>query len=144
MSRYLIQRIEQSSSIALRTHTEVVALEGDAHLERVEWRDKRTGAVESRPIRHVFVMAGAVPNTRWLDGCLALDPKGFLRTGTDLTAADLADAEWPYARQPYLLETSHPGIFAVGDVRGGSMKRVAAAVGEGSIALALVHQVLQE
>lgn len=144
MSRYLIQRIEQSPAIALHTHTEVVALEGDAHLEHVEWRDSLTGAVESRPIRHLFVMAGAVPNTRWLDGCLALDAKGFLRTGADLTAADLAAAAWPYARQPYLLETSRAGVFAVGDVRGGSMKRVAAAVGEGSIAIALVHQVLQE
>ena len=89
-------------------------------------------------------MTGADPNTRWLDGCIALDNKGFIKTGPDLSVENLDTAGWPLARQPYLLETSLPGVFAVGDVRGGSVKRVASAVGEGSIAISFVHQVLQE
>jgi thioredoxin reductase (NADPH) len=89
-------------------------------------------------------MAGAIPNTHWLDGCVALDPNGFIKTGPDLSHEDLAAAHWPLARAPHLLETSLPGVFAVGDVRGGSLKRVASAVGEGSIAIAFVHQALHE
>ena len=89
-------------------------------------------------------MAGAVPNTRWLDGCLIVDDNGFVKTGPDLSSDELASAKWPLARPPYLLETSRPRIFAVGDVRGGNIKRVASAVGEGSIAIALVHQVLRQ
>jgi thioredoxin reductase len=95
-------------------------------------------------IGHVFMMTGAVPNTRWLDGCIALDAKGFVKTGSDLSSDELAKAKWPLARPPYLLETNRPGIFAVGDVRGGNVKRVASAVGEGSIAVALVHQALRQ
>lgn len=90
------------------------------------------------------MMAGATPSTQWLDGCIALDAKGFIKTGPDLSKEDLADAKWPLARAPYLLETSLPGVFAVGDVRGGNVKRVASAVGEGSIAISFVHQVLHE
>jgi thioredoxin reductase (NADPH) len=97
-----------------------------------------------RPIGHLFVMAGAVPNTSWIDGCVILDEKGFVKTGTDLSLEELACAKWPLARAPYLLETSRPGIFAVGDVRSGNVKRVASAVGEGSIAVAFVHQVLHQ
>ena len=100
------------------------------------------GTVEAHDIRHVFVMLGAVPNTRWLDGCVALDAAGFIKTGPDLSPDDLAAAHWPLARVPHLLETSLPGVFAVGDVRGGNVKRVASAVGEGSIAVSFVHQVL--
>ena len=144
MSRYLVRRIEENPAIVLRTSTQIVALEGDGQLTRVGWRDDRTGEVETHDIRHVFLMTGAVPNTRWLDGCLALDDKGFVKTGPDLSSDDLAHARWPLARQPYLLETSRPRIFAVGDVRGGNVKRVASAVGEGSIAVALVHQVLRQ
>ena len=144
MSRYLVRRLEGTPNITLHTRTEVVALEGEAHVERVRWRDGATQAVESRDIRHVFVMTGAVPSTRWLAGCVALDEKGFIKTGTTLTPEDLAAAGWPLARPPHLLETSLPGVFAVGDVRSGSFKRVASAVGEGSIAVALVHQVLHE
>ena len=92
--------------------------------------------------KHVFVMTGAVPSTEWLRGCLVLDAKGFIKTGPDLTREELAEAHWPLTRQPFLLETSRPGVFAVGDVRAGNIKRVASAVGEGSIAVALVHQVL--
>jgi thioredoxin reductase (NADPH) len=89
-------------------------------------------------------MMGAVPNTRWLDGCLALDAAGFIKTGPDLSPDDLSAAHWPLARLPHLLETSLPGVFAVGDVRCGNVKRVASAVGEGSIAVSFVHQVLHE
>lgn len=142
MSRYLIRRIEQHPSIEVRTRAEIIALEGDHHLERVHWRDgERT---EARQIRHVFVMAGAIPNTGWLDGCVALDSNGFIKTGPDLSRDELGAAGWPLSRPPHLLETSLPGVFAVGDVRGGNQKRVAAAVGEGSTAVALVHRVLHE
>jgi thioredoxin reductase (NADPH) len=143
MSRYLVRRIEENPDIVLRTRTEIVGLEGDLHLERVRVRD-REGRVESQDVRHVFVMTGAEPNTAWLGGCVALDARGFVKTGTDLTATDLAAAEWPLARPPHLLETTLPGVFAVGDVRAGSMKRVASAVGEGSTAVAFVHRVLHE
>jgi thioredoxin reductase (NADPH) len=144
MSRYLIRRIEDSPAIDLLTHTEITAIEGDFHLERVRWQDKETGDVETHDIRHLFLMTGAAPSTAWLDGCLALDDKGFIKTGPDLSPEDLAAAQWPLARAPYLLETSLPGVFAVGDVRGGNVKRVASAVGEGSIAVSFVHQVLHE
>ena len=144
MSRYLVRRIEDNPAIVLRTRTELVALEGDGHLERVRWRDNRTNAVETHDVRHVFIMAGAAPNSGWLGRCVALDEKGFVKTGPDLSPEELAAAEWPLRRPPYLLETSRPGVFAVGDVRGGNIKRVASAVGEGSIAVAFVHKVLQE
>jgi thioredoxin reductase (NADPH) len=142
MSRYLIRRIEQNPTIVLHPRTEIVALEGGDHLERVRWRDAGTGRSETHEINHVFVMTGAVPSTAWLAGCVALDARGFIKTGPDLSPDDLAAAHWPLARAPYLLETSRPGVFAVGDVRGGNIKRVASAVGEGSIAVAFVQQVL--
>src|SRR5256712_4192558 len=144
MSRYLIRRIEGTPTIVLHTHTEVMALEGSLHLERVRLRDSKTGTVETHDIRHVFVMTGAIPNTRWLDGCVVLDPQGFIKTGPDLSPDDLAASHWPLARAPHLLETSLPGVFAVGDVRAGNIKRVASAVGEGSIAISFVHRVLNE
>ncbi len=144
MSRYLIRRIEQSPAIVLRNCTEIVALEGGDHLERVRWRDDQAGSIETHNIKHLFVMTGAVPSTDWLKGCVVLDTKGFIKTGPDLSRDDLAASHWPLARAPYLLETSLPGVFAVGDVRGGNIKRVASAVGEGSIAVAFVHQVLHE
>ncbi len=144
MSRYLIRRIEQTPAIVLHAHTEIVTLQGGDHVESVHWRNNQTGQIEKHKIRHVFIMTGADPNTRWLDGCIALDAKGFIKTGPDLSPEDLSAAHWPMARPPYLLETSLPGVFATGDVRGGSIKRVASAVGEGSIAISFVHQVLQE
>jgi thioredoxin reductase (NADPH) len=144
MSRYLIRRIEENPSIVLRTRTEIVGLEGNSALEHVRWRDDHSGEIESHDLRHVFMMTGAVPNTRWLDRCIALDEKGFVKTGPGLSAEELAAAKWPLTRPPYLLETSRPGIFAVGDVRSGNVKRVASAVGEGSIAVAFVHQVLRQ
>jgi thioredoxin reductase (NADPH) len=144
MSRYLIRRIEDNPAIVLRTRAQIAALEGSGHLERVTWRDDRTGDLTTDAIRHVFVMTGAIPNTRWLERCLALDDKGFIKTGPELSPDDLSAAGWPLSRPPYLLETSRPGVFAVGDVRGGNVKRVASAVGEGSIAVAFVHQVLHQ
>jgi len=144
MSRYLIRRIEDHPAIVRHVHTEIVSLEGNGHLERVGWRDNQAGRVDTHPIRHVFTMTGAVASTRWLEGCVALDAKGFIKTGPDLSPEDLTAARWPLARAPHLLETSLPGVFAIGDVRSGSLKRVASAVGEGSIAIAAVHQVLHE
>jgi thioredoxin reductase (NADPH) len=144
MSRYLIRRIENSPTITLRPQTEIVALEGDNHLNSVYWRNSQTGQTERHEISHIFVMTGADPNTRWLNGCIVLDSKGFIKTGPDLLPEDLGAAGWPLTRPPYLLETGLPGVFAVGDVRDGSIKRVASAVGEGSIAISFVHKVLQE
>jgi thioredoxin reductase (NADPH) len=144
MSRYLIRRIEENPAIELRTNSEIVGLDGNGRVERVRWRNTATGNVETSPISHVFVMTGAIPNTAWLNRCVALDAQGFIKTGPDLSRDDLAAARWPLARVPHLLETTLPGVFAVGDVRSGNIKRVASAVGEGSIAVAFVHRVLQE
>ena len=144
MSRYLIRRIEETATILLRPYTEIVGVEGGNHLEFVRWQNNQTRQTEEHKIRHIFVMTGADPNTSWLDGCVALDNKGFIKTGLDLSRDNLSAAGWPLTRQPYLLETSLPGVFAVGDVRGGSIKRVASAVGEGSTAVSFVHKVLQE
>jgi len=136
MSRYLISRIEACSEITLKTWTKIEALEGDAYLERIRWRNIQTGASETENIQHLFLMTGADPNTGWLGGCVALDGKQFIKTGADL------GREWPLPRPPYLLETSLPSVFAVGDIRAGSLKRVAAAVGDGSMAVQFVHKVL--
>jgi thioredoxin reductase (NADPH) len=144
MSRYLIRRIEETPKIVVQPYTEIIGLQGSDHLESVEWRNNQTELKEEHKIKHVFLMTGADPNTGWLDGCIALDSKGFIKTGLDLSPETLSAAHWPLTRQPYLLEASLPGIFAVGDVRGGSIKRVASAVGEGSIAISFVHKVLEE
>ncbi len=144
MSRYLIRRIEECATITLRTFTQIETLEGGDHLERVRWRNSQTGESEWRDLRHVFLMTGASPNTEWLQGCVALDDNQFVKTGSDLRPEDLGAAKWPLRRAPYLLETSLPKVFAVGDVRSGSVKRVASAVGEGSIAIQLIHKVLAE
>src|SRR5262249_37971467 len=144
MSKYLIRRIEQTSNISLLTHTEIVSLEGLDHLKEVTWRNTKSGKTEERNIAHVFIMTGANPNTGWVTGCVVLDNKGFIKTGPDLSPEELTGAGWPLSRRPYLLETSLPGIFAAGDVRGDNVKRVASAVGEGSIAISFVHQLLKE
>jgi thioredoxin reductase (NADPH) len=141
MSRYLIRRIEETPNIELRTRTEIEAIEGEAHLESVTWRDA-AGVPTTVPVRHVFLMTGADPNTAWLKDCVALDEKCFVKTGPDLLPDELRNASWPLARSPLLFETSLPGVFAVGDVRANSVKRCAAAVGEGSVCVQLVHKVL--
>jgi thioredoxin reductase (NADPH) len=146
MSRYLIQRITDNPAIELHCQTEITALEGNFQLERVSWRDKTTGETSTHDIRHVFIMAGASPRTEWLQGCLALDEKGFILTGRDLdgSVAIGSTKTWPLSRSPLMLETTLPSVFAVGDVRSGNVKRVASAVGEGAIAVHLVHRALAE
>ena len=138
MSRYLISRIEASPRITQLTWTRIEGLEGEKDLERFRWRNTKTGEEGVFEVRHVFVMTGADPNTEWLQGCVELDTNGFIKTG-----ADIGDG-WPLRRAPYLLESSLPGVFAVGDIRAGSVKRVASAVGEGSMAVQFVHKVLAE
>jgi len=142
MSRYLIRRIEEHPHISLHYHTELTAFEGHEHLEGVSWRHNQTDATETHAIRHVFVMAGANPSSAWLEGCLVRDSEGFIKTGMHISEEELKAAHWPLTRPPFILETSLPGVFAVGDVRHSSIKRVASAVGEGSIAIAFVHQIL--
>ena len=143
MSKYLIERISSTPNVTLRTRTEVEALEGDPDLERVRWRHAANGA-ETRNVTNLFVMTGADPNSEWLAGCVLLDGKRFVKTGAELSAEDLAAAKWPLARRPMLMETSIPAVFAVGDLRAESVKRVASAVGEGSICVQLVHRALAE
>jgi thioredoxin reductase (NADPH) len=146
MSRYLIQRIAENPAIDLRCNTEIVSLDGDTHLKCVSWRDKTTGQTSAHEIRHLFIMAGASPRTEWLRGCVVMDDKGFILTGRDLEASRGTDRDfaWRLARAPQMLETSLPGVFAVGDVRSGNVKRVASAVGEGAISVSLVHRTLAE
>jgi thioredoxin reductase (NADPH) len=146
MSRYLIQRLEENPKVDLRFHTEITGLAGREHLERVIRRDRATGAESEHAIRHLFIMTGASPRTEWLKGCLALDQKGFILTGRDLDDAGAVESNprWPLDRGPEMLETSQPGVFAVGDVRAGNVKRVASAVGEGAISIHLVHRALAE
>jgi thioredoxin reductase (NADPH) len=146
MSRYLIQRISENPAIELHVKTELTSLEGDTRLERVGWIDRATGQSSVHEIRHVFIMAGASPRTDWLRGCIALDDKGFILTGRDMDGAERSDSKlaWPLERPPYMLETSLPGVFAVGDVRSGNVKRVASAVGEGAISVHLLHRALAE
>ena len=146
MSRYLIHRITENPKIELHTNTEIVGLDGDFQLKRVTWGDKTTGEQSTHEICHVFLMTGASPRTDWLQNCVVMDDKGFILTGRDLdTSAKFAEsAAWPLARSPQMLETSLPGVFAVGDVRSGNVKRVASAVGEGAIAVHLVHRTLAE
>jgi thioredoxin reductase (NADPH) len=144
MSHYLIRRIEETPNITLHTRTQITSLDGEHELEQVTWSNERTGERDTRAIRHVFLMTGAAPNTEWLKSCVNLDDKGFVRTGSDLCEDELKQARWPMQRQPYLMETSLPGVFAVGDVRSGSVKRIASAVGEGSICVQFVHRVLKE
>ena len=143
MSRYLIRRIEEAPNITLHAGTEITALVGDAHLERVTWQT-RGRSPETQDVRHLFCMTGAAPNTSWLRDCVALDDKGFVKTGPDLSSPDLGGAVRPNGRAPLLFETSRPGVFAVGDVRATSVKRVASAVGEGPVCVELVHRVLHE
>jgi thioredoxin reductase (NADPH) len=144
MSRYLIERLTENPNIQLHFNTEIVALEGESSLERVTWQDRKTGEISTHDIRHVFLMTGASPRTEWLRGCVALDDKGFILTGRDLDGAAPEGPVWPLARAPQMLETSLPAVFAVGDARAGSVKRVASAVGEGAISVHMVHRTLSE
>jgi len=146
MSRYLIQRIAGNPLIELLCDTEIVGLAGKDHLDEVHWVNKKTQQAFAGPLRHVFLMTGARPNTDWLRDCVTLDHNGFILTGPDLpsVANGKTGSGWPLARAPHLLESSIPGVFAVGDVRAGSVKRVTSAVGEGAISVSLVHRALAE
>ncbi|PCE24954.1 copper transporter [Paraburkholderia acidicola] len=134
MSTYLIRRIDAAANITLHTRTRIVELCGESRLEGIRW--DRQGQIEDKPVRHVFLFLGAEPNTRWLGDCVAVDKDGFVLTGAD------TGEHWTADRPPHDLETSRPGVFSVGDVRSGSVKRVAAAVGEGAAAIQAVHQYL--
>lgn len=138
MSDYLVGRIKASPKITLHQNTELCQIEGDAALKRAGWRNRTTGEITWANVAHIFVMIGASPNTGWLDGCLALDDNGFVLTGRT------AEAFAGYERAPHPFESSQPGVFAVGDVRAGSVKRVASGVGEGSVCVADIHKVLAE
>ncbi len=158
MSRYLIQRITENPKIELVCNTEIVGMESDGNgenidgqnndgeLKRITWRDKKTGETSTREICHVFLMTGASPRTEWLQGCVAMDEKGFILTGRDITMPRNGDSSpaWRLTRPPQMFETSLPSVFAVGDVRAGNVKRVASAVGEGAIAIYMVHRALAE
>ena len=141
MSQYLVDQIERNQSIEVLRHSQVVELDGERELESVTVDDTRSGERTVLPARALFVFIGAVPHTEWLEGQLATDRAGFLLTGRDLEREDLAEHN---GNEPFSLETSRPGIFAVGDVRSGSIKRVASAVGEGSMAVRLVHDRLAD
>lgn len=146
MSEYLIERILDDPKIELRCNSELLALSGSESIQEVRWVDRHSGREASKNAQHVFVMAGASPNSQWLRGSVALDEKGFVLTGRELPllCASESAAPWPLQRPPYSLETSLPGVFAVGDVRCGSVKRVASAVGEGATVVNLIHRVLEE
>jgi thioredoxin reductase (NADPH) len=138
MSRYLIDQIERMPHIEVLPHTQVTTLIGENQLESVELVDSASNETSTLPARGLFVFIGAKPATQWLDGQLATDPDGFLLTGTAVPESDLEAG-----RDPLFLETSRPGIFCVGDVRSGSVKRCATAIGEGSMAVRLVFERLQ-
>ncbi|MEO1135037.1 MAG: FAD-dependent oxidoreductase [Pseudomonadota bacterium] len=138
MSDYLVGRIHASPKITLYQNTELCEISGDAMIHKAAWKDRTSGEVTQRDIAHIFVMIGASPNTEWLDGCLALDERGFVLTGKQAEACGVCD------RAPYTFESSKRGVFAVGDVRADSVKRVASGVGEGSVCIADVHKVLEE
>jgi thioredoxin reductase (NADPH) len=143
MSDYLVQKVQATPNIAVVLHTEVVDGHGRQRLEGLTLRDRHTGATRTVPASAMFVLIGAEPRTDWLDGVVQRDERGYVLTGRDLRAGK-GPGGWPLARQPLPLETSLPGVFAAGDVRYRSIKRVASAVGEGSIAVQLVHEYLAE
>ncbi len=142
MSRYLIDQIAGIDTIEVHPHTEVLAAQGDGHLERLVLCDGRSGRTQTVGAGAMFIFIGAQPRTDWLGGAIARDPRGFVVTGADLVRDGQRPAGWTLPRDPYHLESSLPGVFAAGDVRADSLKRVASAVGEGAAAVALVHRYL--
>jgi thioredoxin reductase (NADPH) len=144
MSHYLIQQIADIPNIHVRTCTEITAAAGDGHLERITLRHRVTDETETVKAAHLFVFIGAAPRTEWLDGVVARDGLGFVLAGPDLVFGGAAPKGWPLDRAPYHLETNVPGVFVAGDVRSESGKRVASAVGEGSMAVMLVHRYLEK
>ena len=144
MSDYLITELREAPSVTVRFCVEVTDAEGDGRLESITVRNHLTGAAERLPASALFVLIGADPHTDWLKGVVERDPQGYIPTGGDLLREGRFPAGWPLSRPPRLLETSLPGVFAAGDVRCHSIKRVASAVGEGSVAVAILHQYLAE
>jgi len=142
MSQYLIDQIGATPNIEVRTHVNVAAVHGEEHLESIDIRDADSGEITNHPARSLFILIGAQPRTQWLEGVVERDERGFIPTGPALTRDGQRPKGWPLDRDPYLLETSVPGVFAAGDVRQGSVKRVASGVGEGSIAISFIHQYL--
>jgi thioredoxin reductase (NADPH) len=140
MSQYLIDQIHQTPNIRIEIRTEVVEVHGQERLEALSISCGRSGAVDTVPATSMFIFIGAEPGTGWLQDSLQRDQRGFILTGTDLLQGGRRPKGWPLDRDPYLLEASIPGVFAVGDVRHGSVKRVASSVGEGAIAVQFVHQ----
>ena len=144
MSYYLIKQLDEIENVSVRTRTEVVEAQGDGHLERLVLRNNETGEQETVDSGPMFIFIGAAPRTDWLDGVVVRDARGFVRTGPDLMTEGRPPAGWPLDREPYYLESSVPGVFVAGDVRAESVKRVASAVGEGAMAVTLVHRYLEE
>ena len=143
MSHYLIRQIRDSANIEVRTSTEIVGVDGAEHLEGLRLCDTATGEVEEVPAAFLFVFIGAAPCTDWLDGVIERDARGFVVTGPDLLRDGRRPRGWPLDRDPYYLEGSVPGVFAAGDARANSVKRVASAVGEGAMAIQLLHGYLE-
>jgi thioredoxin reductase (NADPH) len=143
MSRYLIDRIRSSGNIVVRTGCTVVAVEGDDHLEGLTIGDVRTGRTEQVRAQGLFIFIGATPRTDWLPDDVARDDRGFVLAGADLTCNGRGGGVWPLTREPYPLETSLPGVFVAGDVRRGSVKRMASAAGEGSAAIQFIYRYLR-
>ncbi|WP_327238265.1 FAD-dependent oxidoreductase [Streptomyces sp. NBC_01317] len=143
MSSYLIDQIEAIDNIVLHPWTEVVDGKGDGHLQQLTLRDTRSGATDTVSTSWLFVFIGAEPRTEWLDGVVVRDELGFVVTGPDLLAGGQRPADWTLPRDPYHLECSIPGVFAAGDVRAASLKRVASAVGDGAMAISLVHRYME-
>jgi thioredoxin reductase (NADPH) len=144
MSQYLIDQIKETSNIQLWTHASVSEVHGDTHLEEVSVLCTDTNKVERVPASAMFIFIGALPRTDWLAGTIERDERGFVLTGPDAMPAGQRPKGWALDRDPFLLETNVPGIFAVGDVRHGSVKRVASGVGEGSVAVQFIHQYLSK
>jgi thioredoxin reductase (NADPH) len=144
MSKYLIDRIEHTPNIRVETGVSVVEVKGDQHLEEISILCDATGSIDTVAANALFIFIGAAPRTEWLDGMVQRDERGFLLTGPDLVRDGKMPRGWQLDREPVLLETSVPGVYAVGDVRYSSVKRVASAVGEGSVAIQFVHQHLSK
>jgi thioredoxin reductase (NADPH) len=144
MSKYLIDQIQTASNISVEYGSRVVEAHGDDHLESISMQCDRSGEISRVPAAALFIFIGAEPRTAWLDGLVERDDRGFILTGSDLMRDRQRPKGWTLERDPGLLETNVPGIFAVGDVRHGSIKRVASSVGEGSIAIQFVHQYLSK
>ena len=142
MSQYLVERIHATSNIKVAVRSEVAGVGGTDRLRSITIRDIKTGEEQTVPATAMFIFIGAIPRTDWLDGVVARDGHGFILTGPDLDGPDLKG--WPADRRPHLLEGSVPGVFAAGDVRHGSVKRVASAVGEGSVAVMFIHRYLSD